>query len=318
MTRYRGNAEAVRSLVRETEVHRDVYIDDEVFALEMEHLFANTWIYVGHDSQVAKPGDYFGTTIGAQPVLMVRHTDNSVKVLHNRCPHKERASRLTRAAIRGNSFAAPITRGPLERTAHCSLSRCGRDTKTPDLRRAMRARGSAPFATYAIIAASSLQSSTTQVLISKNFSAKASAASTTWSTGRRPGGSKLPEACCATCTIAIGRCWWRTRPTRPIRWSPMNPRLAPRSRSGRRRHPEPKSRWRSKSTRLSWRHTNFSRIWAFASGRMVMATPACITPFIPITPPCPAISKAWRRPLGKNVRRRSWTRTATTRFISPT
>ena len=42
MTGYRGNAEAVRNLVRETEVHRDVYIDDEVFALEMEHLFANT------------------------------------------------------------------------------------------------------------------------------------------------------------------------------------------------------------------------------------------------------------------------------------
>ena len=42
MTRYRGNVEAVRNLVRETEVHRDVYIDDEVFQLEMEHLFANT------------------------------------------------------------------------------------------------------------------------------------------------------------------------------------------------------------------------------------------------------------------------------------
>jgi hypothetical protein len=64
MTRYRGNVEAVRNLVRETEVHRDVYIADEVFQLEMEHLFANTWIYVGHDSQVSKPGDYFGTTIG--------------------------------------------------------------------------------------------------------------------------------------------------------------------------------------------------------------------------------------------------------------
>jgi benzoate/toluate 1,2-dioxygenase alpha subunit len=38
--------------VRETEVHRDVYIDQEVFDLEMEHLFANTWVYVGHDSQV--------------------------------------------------------------------------------------------------------------------------------------------------------------------------------------------------------------------------------------------------------------------------
>jgi len=53
MTRYRGNVEAVRNLVRETEVHRDVYIDDEVFALEMEHLFANTWVYVGHDRGTA-------------------------------------------------------------------------------------------------------------------------------------------------------------------------------------------------------------------------------------------------------------------------
>ena len=88
MTRYRGNVEAVRNLVRETKVHRDVYIDDEVFQLEMEHLFANTWIYVGHDGQVSKPGDYFGATIGTKSVLMMRHTDNTVKVLHNRCPHK--------------------------------------------------------------------------------------------------------------------------------------------------------------------------------------------------------------------------------------
>ena len=33
-------------------------------------------------------GDFYGTTIGAQPVMMVRHTDGSVNVLHNRCPHK--------------------------------------------------------------------------------------------------------------------------------------------------------------------------------------------------------------------------------------
>ena len=52
MSRYRGNIDAVRNLIRETEVHRDVYIDEEVFQLEMEHLFANTWVYVGHDSQV--------------------------------------------------------------------------------------------------------------------------------------------------------------------------------------------------------------------------------------------------------------------------
>ena len=88
MTRYAGNAEALRALVREQEVHRDVYVSEEVFQLEMEHMFPNSWVYVGHDSQVPNAGDYFGTTIGTQPVLLVRHTDGKVHVLHNRCPHK--------------------------------------------------------------------------------------------------------------------------------------------------------------------------------------------------------------------------------------
>ena len=88
MTRYAGNAAALRALVREQEVHRDVYVSEEVFQLEMEHMFPNSWVYVGHDSQVPNPGDYFGTTIGTQPVLLVRHTDGKVHVLHNRCPHK--------------------------------------------------------------------------------------------------------------------------------------------------------------------------------------------------------------------------------------
>ena len=88
MTRYAGNAAALRALVREQEVHRDVYVSEEVFQLEMEHMFPNSWVYVGHDSQVPNAGDYFGTTIGTQPVLLVRHTDGKVHVLHNRCPHK--------------------------------------------------------------------------------------------------------------------------------------------------------------------------------------------------------------------------------------
>ncbi len=86
--RYRDNPAAVRALVRDAEVHRDVYTAPEIFALEMERLFANTWVYVGHDLQVPKVGDYFTTTIGPQPVLMVRHEDGTVHVLYNRCPHK--------------------------------------------------------------------------------------------------------------------------------------------------------------------------------------------------------------------------------------
>jgi benzoate/toluate 1,2-dioxygenase alpha subunit len=107
MARYRGNPEAVRGLVREAEVHRDVYIDQEVFELEMEHLFANTWVHVGHDSQVARPGDYFGTTIGAQPVLMVRHTDGEVRVFYNRCPHKGTRITTETCGNTGKFFRCP-------------------------------------------------------------------------------------------------------------------------------------------------------------------------------------------------------------------
>ena len=85
---YRNNPAAVSALVRPTEVHKDLFINEEIFDLEMEHLFANTWVYVGHASQVPNPGDFYTTTVGNQPVIMVRHTDKTVRVLHNRCPHK--------------------------------------------------------------------------------------------------------------------------------------------------------------------------------------------------------------------------------------
>lgn len=88
MGRYRDDPRALAALVRDNEVHRDVYVDQEVFDLEMERLWSNTWIYVGHASQVPKAGDYFATDVAAQPVLMVRQGDGSVKVLMNRCAHK--------------------------------------------------------------------------------------------------------------------------------------------------------------------------------------------------------------------------------------
>lgn len=86
--KYRNNPEAIRQLVRDTEIHKDLYIDDELFDLEMEQLFANSWVYVGHASQIPNKGDFYTTTVGNEEVIMVRHNDNSIKVLYNRCPHK--------------------------------------------------------------------------------------------------------------------------------------------------------------------------------------------------------------------------------------
>jgi phenylpropionate dioxygenase-like ring-hydroxylating dioxygenase large terminal subunit len=88
MNRYSENPAAIRALVRDDAVHRDVYTDPEIFRLEMERLWARAWIYVGHTSQVPGAGDYVACDIGLEPVLMIRQPDGGVRVLRNRCAHK--------------------------------------------------------------------------------------------------------------------------------------------------------------------------------------------------------------------------------------
>ena len=107
MGRYTGNPQAVRALFTGGQVHRDVYIDREIYDLEMKHLWANTWVYVGHDSQVPNTGDYLTTQIGNQPVIMVRHTDGEVCVLYNRCPHKGTKIAIDREGNTGKFFRCP-------------------------------------------------------------------------------------------------------------------------------------------------------------------------------------------------------------------
>ena len=71
----------IASLVRPDRVHRDVYEDPDLFDLEMDRVFGRSWVYVGHESQVPEPGDFFCTRVGLQPVVMSRHSDGTVYVI---------------------------------------------------------------------------------------------------------------------------------------------------------------------------------------------------------------------------------------------
>lgn len=106
-TRYAEDPEAVAALIRPEQVHRDVYTSPEVFKLEMKHLYANAWVWVGHESQTPNKGDYITTTIGTQPVIMVRHTTGEICVLHNRCPHKGTKIAIDAAGNTGKFFRCP-------------------------------------------------------------------------------------------------------------------------------------------------------------------------------------------------------------------
>ena len=82
------STETLAGLVRPDSVHKSVYTDPRIFELEMQRIYGQAWIYVGHESQVPGTGDYHTTRIGDQDVLMVRAADGQVHVLYNRCPHK--------------------------------------------------------------------------------------------------------------------------------------------------------------------------------------------------------------------------------------
>ncbi|MGE4328170.1 MAG: aromatic ring-hydroxylating dioxygenase subunit alpha [Pseudodonghicola sp.] len=99
--------DTVTDLVQPFQVHRDVYTDPDVYRLEMKHLFANTWVFVGHDSQTPNKGDYYTTQIGDQPVIQVRHSDNEIYVLYNRCPHKGTKIAIDREGNTGKFFRCP-------------------------------------------------------------------------------------------------------------------------------------------------------------------------------------------------------------------
>jgi phenylpropionate dioxygenase-like ring-hydroxylating dioxygenase large terminal subunit len=100
------------ALVEHGRVHRRVYTDPAIFALEQERIFGRAWLFVGHESQVAKPGDFSTTVLAGQPVVMIRSEDGAVRVLFNRCPHRsavvaaERAGHvdLFRCAYHGWTF----------------------------------------------------------------------------------------------------------------------------------------------------------------------------------------------------------------------
>ena len=66
------------SLVQEDRVHSRVYTDPQIFEDEMERIFHRGWVFVGHASEIPKPGDYRMAWVGRYPIIMVRGEDGEV------------------------------------------------------------------------------------------------------------------------------------------------------------------------------------------------------------------------------------------------
>ena len=64
------------------------YTDPAAFDTEQRGLFARTWQYAGHVSQLSGPGSYFTFQIGSENLFCIRGVDDRIRAFFNVCQHR--------------------------------------------------------------------------------------------------------------------------------------------------------------------------------------------------------------------------------------
>lgn len=69
-------------------IGREVFCDQDIYDQEQERIFARAWLFVGHESQIPRPGDYILSRMGEEAVIVTRDKLGKVHVLLNSCRHR--------------------------------------------------------------------------------------------------------------------------------------------------------------------------------------------------------------------------------------
>jgi len=69
-------------------VARRAFVDPRVLQAEQEQIFDRTWLYLGHASELARPGDFVTRIVGRRSILFTRDVKGVLHALFNTCPHR--------------------------------------------------------------------------------------------------------------------------------------------------------------------------------------------------------------------------------------
>src|SRR5258706_9534407 len=66
----------------------ECYTSAEFFEYEQAAVFARSWICVGREEQIAKPGDYLAPMVAGEPLLVVRDREGRINAMSAVCRHR--------------------------------------------------------------------------------------------------------------------------------------------------------------------------------------------------------------------------------------
>ncbi|HET9954508.1 MAG TPA: Rieske 2Fe-2S domain-containing protein, partial [Polyangiaceae bacterium] len=75
-------------LERASGLPREAYVDEAVFAFELERVFRPSWLCIGRESELRLPGDFLVAQVADESVLAVRGTDLKLRAFYNVCRHR--------------------------------------------------------------------------------------------------------------------------------------------------------------------------------------------------------------------------------------
>ena len=76
-------------------VSKRIFIEQDIYEQELENIFARCWLFLCHETQIPRPGDFFSIYMGEDPVIVVRDNKGKINAFLNVCRH--RGNRVCRA-----------------------------------------------------------------------------------------------------------------------------------------------------------------------------------------------------------------------------
>jgi Rieske 2Fe-2S family protein len=64
------------------------FVSPEIFAKEQERIFSAQWVLVGHQSQIARAGDYLVQEVAGESLIVLRDQQGEVRGFYNVCRHR--------------------------------------------------------------------------------------------------------------------------------------------------------------------------------------------------------------------------------------